>query len=225
MLKKYPTEIDFQLKTINLNNDRSFDIYANSLFVMRICHIRDIDDDFRGMFQLIISAYGRRNGGHGNFIFPIVNLKYNNASDRYGECTSPNYFLAIKELVIEWSTNYQSNANNQAEECGYIHCDGIQDVIAENPWSEYTKIHKNEKESQNMKDLFRFVKLPGRKSSHFKITPNEANLVLLDLKKFKQYPKNENRYDVELEMKSIFGDRRLLPVKHAYITVEIHIRN
>ena len=62
MLKKYPTEIDFQLKTINLNNDRSLDIYANSLFVMRICRIRAerttiVDDDFpsidHGEFEIL----------------------------------------------------------------------------------------------------------------------------------------------------------------------------
>ena len=170
---------------------------------------------------LIINAHGRRktinNGRYGsiegNFIFPIVNLK--NISGGY---PSPKYYLVIKELIIEWATNQQSNANNQAEVCGYIHCDGICDVIAENRWIdliEHTEIDKNQKETQNTKDLFRFTKLPGRKTSHFKQATNEANLCLLDIEKFKQN-------DVELEIKSLFDSKKLLPIKHAYITVEIH---
>ena len=171
---------------------------------------------------LTISAHGHKNTDKSgtSFIFPIVNLKCNSVND----CTSPKYYLAIKDLVIEWSTNYRNNDNNQAEECGYIHCDGIQDAITENPLSEYTQIDKKLGKAQNMKDLFRFVKPPGRKTSHFKIATNEANLFLLDMKKFKQNPKNESRYDVELAMKPIFAQRSL-PIRNAYITVEIHIRN
>ena len=61
------------------------------------------------------------------------------------------YSLAVKELIIEWD-------NYQTENCGYIHCDAIEDVISKNARSYHTKVDEDRKREQNMKQLLRFIK-------------------------------------------------------------------
>ena len=166
---------------------------------------------------LIISAHGTKSESDKNLTFPIVNLqcKYN------GNQNQAQHSLAVKELIIEWN-DYQS------EICGYIHCDAIDDAISKNPRSYHTRVDEDRKREQNTKELLRFVKSPGRKTSFIKVPTDELNFFNLDMKKFKtqrtdRYRTDSFNHDVEISLKSLFNANEVLPIQHAHITVEVRI--
>ena len=169
---------------------------------------------------LIISAHGRKTESNENLAFPIVNLQ---CQYRGNGQNRAHYSLAVKELIIEWD-------NYQTENCGYIHCDAIEDVISQNARSYHTKVDEDRKREQNMKELLRFIKSPGRKLSFIQIPTNELHFVSLDMKKFKtqrtdRYRTDSFNHEVEISLKPLFDTNVVLPIKHAHITVEIRISN
>ena len=166
---------------------------------------------------LIINAHARKTESDKNLIFPIVNLqcKYN------GNQNHAQHYLAVKELIIEWN-------DYQTEICGYIHCEAIEDAISKNARSYHTKVDEDRKRGQNMKELLRLVKSPGRKTSFIKVPNDELNFVHLDMKKFKtqrtdRFRTDSFNHDVEISLKSLFNANEVLPIQHAHITVELRI--
>ena len=89
-------------------------------------------------------------------------------------------------------------------------------------------------QTQNKKQLLRFVKKAGVKTSSIQIPKDKMTFYTLDLRDVKQTFEEElrekegfNRYirrqhEIILHLKSLFDDNEILPIKNAHITVEIH---
>ena len=135
--------------------------------------------------------------------------------------------IAVKELVIEWD-------DYQIEACGYIQCDGVQDLTEYflNMNGLLERHPAGRKSGQNMVQLLRFVKKPGLKTTFIQIAKENMNFQILDMKLFPSFSsegfssESDNRLvridDIKLQLKSLFDENAILPIKNAHITVEIH---
>ena len=141
-----------------------------------------------------------------------------------------NYDIAVKELIIEWDDKFILT-----EVCGYVQCDGVQDLINQTLDMEGSlkKTRSDEYQTQNKKQLWRFVKKAGLKTSFIQIPKEKMTFYTLDLRDVKQTFEEElreegfNRYirrqhEIILHLKSLLDDNEILPIKKAHITVEIH---
>ena len=132
--------------------------------------------------------------------------------------------IAVRELIIEWE-------DYQAEVCGYIYCSGCEDQIDRSPWlshaiSDSDGKEQNENES---KQLLRFGKSPGRKTTIVKIDTNDLKFHCVDLTQCFVVRQAECKIAVrgehwlECEIRSLFDENEVLPIKNAHITVEIYV--
>ena len=145
-----------------------------------------------------------------------------------------NYFIAVKELIIEWQ-DYQN------EVAGFVYCSASLNNMPHSTWIEpvfqppnhrrgLPKPHAMQKD--NYKQLLHFVKPPGRKTICVKIPANEMQYSPIDLQKCRVYfSSTQNgrawtmkRFTLECELKSLFDEKEILPIKNAHMTVEIVIK-
>ena len=134
-----------------------------------------------------------------------------------------NYCIAVKELVIDWD-------DYRTEVCGYVQCDGVQDISNFTLNMEGSLKKSRPDEYQNKKQLLRFVKKPGLRTSFIQIPQEKMIFHALDLRDVKQTFEQEIRetnyirrkHEIILHLKSLFDENEILPIKNAHITVEIH---
>ena len=147
------------------------------------------------------SALGKKNEDGTKFTFPITTLKALYAVDSLRP--QEEHFIAVKELIIQW-TEFQTEL-----------CGSIESVATD---------------SQLL--TFSFDENRDRKKSLIKISNEEENFAKMHMRAFKS---NWQRglfdlfttsmdHDIELEMKSLFGEDEILPIKNVHITVEIRIK-
>ena len=131
------------------------------------------------------------------------------------------YFIAVKELVIEWEDMVKS-----LEICAYIECFQSEYLGAKNLNMERTWVHSSLFEETQ---LLRFVKPPGRQTTF--INAENATFFGLELH-------NENghqlslgtqvlttrAHEIKCAIKPMFDQNEILPIKNAHITVEIIIK-
>ena len=182
--------------------------------------------------KFIISAFGRKNKNDQNFTFPITRTRAKYES-KFGitKMKYPQSFsMAVKELIIEWD-------DYQTEVCGYLHCQAIQDTICGEENQSYllhqqsgllhTAVDRAQKQNINSKQLLCFVKPPGRKASFIRIQKDEMHfhtLNIADQAKTQMVRASEYvEHDIELQIKSLFNENEVLPIKNAQVTVEFHV--
>jgi len=153
------------------------------------------------------------------------------------------YYIAVKNLIIEWQ-DYQD------EVAGFVSCSGVHDTVANSNWIRHavspapTQPNMPEAhpmQQQNFKQLLHFVKLPGRKTTFVKIPTDELQYVKIDLNNcpittefspdiqlkssWVRTPEDKARiHEFRCELKSLFDETEILPIKHAHMTVEIIIK-
>ena len=86
---------------------------------------------------------------------------------------------------------------------------------------------RNEKDS---KQLLRFVKSPGLKTTIVKVDKEDLKFYPLDLRLCRIARSAESILEIrkelmlECDIRSLFDENEVLPIKHAHITVEIHVK-
>ena len=127
------------------------------------------------------------------------------------------YFMAVKELVIEWE-DYQN------EFCGYVECLNM-NSNAKKTWQNGLL---NRTDSNKGKQLMRFVKPPGRKTTFIQL---ERELFFgLNLEKSgetlsprQQKGPRQQKHEIECTIKPMFDENEALPIKNAHLTVYIKL--
>ena len=146
--------------------------------------------------------------------------------------TQCKFYIAVKELIIEWQ-------DYQTEVFGYIYCPSCYDQIAECKWLN----HANKSDGfptikidndNDAKQLIRFVKQPGLKSTVKIVDKNDLIFFPIDIEKCEAVNTvhNENNnaletrkeHKLECEIRPLFGKKEILPIKNAHITVEIILK-
>ena len=142
------------------------------------------------------------------------------------------FYIAVKELIIEWE-------DYQAEVAGYIHCEACEDLIDKSGLFNNPIEKSDEKKYENpcdSKQLLRFVKSPGLRTTHIKIGNEDMAFLPIELKKCKEksiieeeykswdrfYVKREHQLDCEI--RPLFDPTQRLPIKYAHFTVEIYMQ-
>ena len=161
-------------------------------------------------------------------VYPMFNSTFvqNPSSTRiYTYC---KFFIAVKELIIEWK-------DYQAEVAAYVHCNACDDVMDQSQWFN----RPNKEENQNdSRQLIRFVKSPGLKTTNIKIDKEQLDFFPIQLEKCSvvskifdeiKLHKGKNlqirrEHELKCEIRSLFDDKQSLPIKHAHITVEIYLQ-
>ena len=134
------------------------------------------------------------------------------------------YQIAVRELIIEWD-------DYQTEFSGYIYCYSCEDQIDRSTWLDHPlkrdAIAQYETES---KQLLRFVKQPGLKTTIVKVETPDLKFYSLDLNKcpIEREAKNareiRREHRLECEIRSLFAQDDVLSIKNAHITVELIIK-
>lgn len=142
------------------------------------------------------------------------------------------FHIAVKELIIEWE-------DYQAEVAGYIHCGVCVDLMKKskilNPALKGPGVSTESNEIQN---LLTFVKAPGLKTTLTKINKEDLEFFPIDIEqcevinlveKIKKYYNAEEletrkEHKLECEIRSLFDENKVLPIRHAHITVEIDVK-
>ena len=159
-----------------------------------------------------ISRYGEKDQKN-IFSFPIARLMtefdFDSATTYPEGFYGSQYFIAVKELVIEWE-DYQN------EVCGYVECLDCEDEVLKNRNQGVNWVEKNPKHCDLEKDkqILRFVKPAGQKITFLKI--ENQNYYGLDLE-------GPGLHEIQCAIKPMFGESEVLPIKNAHITVEIKI--
>ena len=141
------------------------------------------------------------------------------------------FYIAVKELIIEWE-------DYQAEIAGYVHCEACEDLIDQSEW--FNNADRNsEYKYENLNDakqLLRFVKSPGLKTTNIKIQKADLEFFPIDLKRCKVERITEEEmvankslqvrreHHLDCEIRPLFDGTQPLPIKYAHITVEIHLQ-
>ena len=99
------------------------------------------------------------------------------------------FHIAVKELIIEWQ-------DYQAEVSGYIHCQSCEDLVDQSHFLTHAMKPENKQNSSgkialytdiqdaNLKDskqILRFVKSPGLKTTHMKIEKENLEFFPIDM--------------------------------------------
>lgn len=88
------------------------------------------------------------------------------------------FFIAVKELITEWQ-------DYQTEVCGYIHCDACEDFIDKSLHFNHAILDETEMQGKNKKackEILRFVKSPGLKTTVVKVNAADLKFHPIDLK-------------------------------------------
>lgn len=133
--------------------------------------------------------------------------------------------IAVRDIIIEWE-------DYQAEFCGYIYCSACDDQVERSAWLSHVRNDSDDSKEKNeneSKQLLRFGKSPGRKTTIVKIETNDLKFHCIDLNQCLVLTKGECRVAVrrehylECEIRSLFDENEILPIKNALITVEIYV--
>ena len=199
----------------------------------KLVHSYAVEHTFSNRFQWIfpIGQLAAHEYGPNKEISPVGDNFFQHGSGNV--LKGKNYFIAVKELIIEWQ-DYQN------EVAGIIYCSASSDTMR-NTWIEpvfqppnhrpdLTKPHTKQKD--NFKQLLHFVKPPGRKTTFVKIPTDEVQYTPIDLRKCPIYSSFTQggrawamkRFTLECELKSLFDENEILPIKNAHMTVEIVIK-
>ena len=190
--------------------------------------------------KFTISAFGRKNKNDENLTFPIARaISKSNAKPPFNQ---PNFSMAVRELIIEWD-------DYQTEVCGYLYCRGIGDPTdpirfmqnqaykkAGGGWI-HTAVDEATKQNINSKQLLCFVKPPGRKTSFIRISKDEMHFYTLNMNNLEfceralpgrahfpvHYPDGHREFDINIQIRSLFDEKEVLPIKNAQVTVELHV--
>ena len=151
--------------------------------------------------------------------------------------TDWKFYIAVKELIIEWE-------DYQAEIAGYVHCNAREDLIHQSDWfekwskkidSENSDVNKS-KNSNDAKQLLRFVKSPGLKTTNIKIQKEDLEFFPIELKQCEtkleileeivvgKSLQVRREHQLDCEIRPLFDKKQPLPIKYAHITVEIHLQ-
>ena len=163
---------------------------------------------------LIVSRYGEKNEKK------IVSFRFSELITQAKNAGSPMYpagfpeakfSIGVKELVIEWE-DYQD------EFCGYVECLNM-NSNSKKVWQNGLL---NRTESNRGKQLLRFVKPPGRKTTFIHL---ESELYFgLNLEKPGQtFSSRQRKHDIECTIKPMFDENEVLPIKNAHLTVKIKV--
>ena len=141
------------------------------------------------------------------------------------------FHIAVKELTIEWQ-------DYQREFSGYIYCEACEDRTDESSW--YKRIIEDSElsdpDQDKTKELLRFVKSPGLRTTNIKINKGDLEFFPIKLNKckvLKQYHKEvmngefleiRREHQLECEIRPLFDEKQNLPIKNAHITVEIYLK-
>ena len=152
------------------------------------------------------------------------------------------FYIAVKEVIIEWE-------DYQEEIAGYVHCEAREDLVGDSEW--YNKPNTpwfnkpNDNKYQNPSDskqLLRFVKSPGLKTTNIKICKEDLEFFPIDLEncrkqsvieeelvKATRYLEVRREHHLGCELRPLFEStdtetNEILPIKHAHITVEIYLQ-
>ena len=162
-----------------------------------------------------------------NNIFRFQLLKLTTEEKKFGEpyplgFPGTQYFIAVKELVIEWE-DYQN------EYCGYVECLSCECEIFKKMHSETSWAGGLGIPESRDKQLIRFVKPPGRRTTFINIE-NETftGLDLVENDETYSYIDRKTgykgaKYDIECAIKPMFDKNEVLPIKNSHITVKIMI--
>ena len=155
------------------------------------------------------------------------------------------FYIAVKELIIEWE-------DYQAEITGYVHCRALEDPIYQSEWFNNADDYSDEgiyQNSNDSKQLLRFVKSPGLRTTNIKIGKEDLEFSSIQLKHCriddfslieqeivteKNCPLGSRTYlqvlrehHLELEIRQLFDNdliEKTLPIQNAHITVEIYLQ-
>ena len=154
------------------------------------------------------------------------------------------FYIAVKELIIEWE-------DYQAEISGYVHCGALEDPIYQSDWFNNADDFADEgiyQNSNDSKQLLRFVKSPGLRTTNIKVgkedldffpiqlnrcrvddyTLIEEEIVVENLRhESKTYLQVLREHHLELEIRQLFDNdlrEQTLPIQNAHITVEIYLQ-
>ena len=150
------------------------------------------------------------------------------------------YYIAVKELIIEWQ-------DYQAEVSGYIHCQSCEDLVDQSHFlthamksdapktshTPYSEIHYAN--MQDSKQILRFVKSPGLKTTSIKIEKENLEFFPIDMHQCEidtlketlidsRFIETRNEHILECQIRPLFDQNQILPIKYAHITVEIYIK-
>ena len=172
---------------------------------------------------LIVSRYGEKDEKNNvwfRFSDLVTEEKHNSNLNSLPPAMYPvgfpgtHYSIAVKELVIEWK-DYQD------EFCGYVECLNMN----ENSVRTWQKGLLNRSNSNRGKQLLRFVKPPGRKTTFIQV--ENVTYFGLHLQRTGEkegfYPKWQRKHEIECAIKPMFDENGVLPIKNAHLTVEIKI--
>ena len=134
--------------------------------------------------------------------------------------------VAVKELIIEWE-------DYQTEVSGYIYCSACEDHIEQSIWLR----HAIKKGDNDVKQLLRFVKSPGVKTTNIKVNQENLDFFPLDInqmeveevlmskkKKFDTFTDIVRIHKLECELRHLFDADQILPIKYAHLTAEIYLQ-
>ena len=142
------------------------------------------------------------------------------------------FYIAVKELIIEWE-------DYQAEIEGYVHCKACEDLIDQSEWFNHCSENSNSENSDinrlenpnDSKQLLRFVKSPGLKTTNIKVQKEDLQFFPVNLKQCGVESVNEEEivvgkslqvrreHRLDCEIRPLFDNQRL-PIANAHITVE-----
>ena len=137
------------------------------------------------------------------------------------------YFIAVKELIIEWE-----DTTRNREICGYIECFQCENSISENwnmqrKWVPYIAQHIRDKYEDSQ--LLRFAKPLGKQTTFLNIENEKFFGLELHCKNgtqrhFGTEAQPEWLHEIQCAIKPMFDENEVLPIKNAHITVEIIIK-
>ena len=142
------------------------------------------------------------------------------------------FYIAVKELIIEWE-DYQS------EIAGYVYCKACGDLMDLSEWfnhaDENSDGHKYE-DPNDSKQLLRFVKSPGLKTTKIKVSKEDLEFFPVELKQCKVESVIEEEmvvgkslqvrreHQLDCEIRPLFDQKQPMPIKYAHITVGIYLQ-
>ena len=142
------------------------------------------------------------------------------------------FYIAVKELIIEWE-------DYQAEIAGYVYCKACEDLIDQSEWFNHADENFDEQKSENpngSKQLLRFVKSPGLKTTNIKVLKEDLAFFPIELKQceVKSVIEEEmvvgkslqvrREHQLDCEIRPLFDKKQPLPIKYAHLTVEIYLQ-
>ena len=146
------------------------------------------------------------------------------------------FYIAVKELIIEWQ-------DYQAEVAGYVHCEAREDLVDQSEWFNHANENSVESEYQSSNDskqLLRFVKSPGLRTTNIKIGKEDLEFFPIQLNRCRvgsiieeeavsgfngqNYLEVRREHHLDCEIRPLFDTTQHLPIKHAHITVEIYLQ-